>query len=210
MKLGVSLDLCRYLCVLFFVGFVFSLFVWADFSDGWVSFPGAPGLPCGKDTFRWWWQSLEICIKHYTLQLFSIGGSLKLRYSVFFTVLRYSLTGGPGWPWTPFGPLSPRTPFSPCKYMQAVEEARKNRFQMVTQIPMMTNLSPSAPADPVYKTVINTLIKYFYKFCLFTKIAEQHTGSPATPCCPDRPWGPSSPCNNQLINKLQSTQLKWK
>lgn len=130
--------------------------------------------------------------------------------TVFFTVLRYSLTGGPGWPWTPFGPLSPWTPFSPCKDTQAVEEAGKNRFQMVTQIPMMTNLSPSAPADPVYKTAINTLIKYFYKFCLSTKIAEQHTGSPATPCCPGRPWGPSSPCNNQLINKLQSTQLKWK
>lgn len=159
MKWGVSLDLGRYLCVLFFVVFVFGLLVWADLgSVGSVSFPGAPGFPCGKDTFRWLWQSLDICIKHHILQLFDIGGILKLCHNAVFcfcfTVLHNSLTVGPGWPWAPFGPLSPWTPFSPCKGTQAVEADGKICFQMMTQNPKMTNLSPASQADPVYKTVI--------------------------------------------------------
>lgn len=92
-----------------------------------------------KDALRWSSQSLDISIKHHTLQLMII----------FFLLYNSIFTGGPGWPWTPFGPLSPWTPFSPCKDTQAVEPARRNHFQMVTQILKMADWSPSFPAGPV-------------------------------------------------------------
>lgn len=88
-----------------------------------------------KDALRW--LSHQHQASHFTID------------DHIFLLCNSVFTGGPGWPWTPFGPLSPWTPFSPCKDTQAVEAARKNPFQMVTQILKMTDLSPSFPADPV-------------------------------------------------------------
>lgn len=204
MAVSLVLDRCIY-------GAIFSGFVnfWSNscFCVG-VSSPAAPGFPCRKTVLKRYSESLHVSINLHALKLIRTEGIFwnSIMQCCFFTfVFCNSLTGRPGWPWTPFGPFSPWTPFSPCKnepwtsFSDGYPNSKDNKSLTFF------------PSWPCYETVIIIVLgKLSSKCCLSTKKAEQHTRSPGTPCCPGRPRGPLSPCNNQLINKLQSAKIIWK